>query len=214
LPKQEAQIEVLTFSPDGKTLASGDQKGQVTLWDVATTDVTPRRFLPLPGPVFGLAFSPDGKTLYAGPAGGTGEAATKVKRWDVATGAVLPELDAGFPFGWLAVSPDGKTLAVTRGGPDALLDLPTARPRTKLTGIAPGTFHQPAFAPDGRAVAVPDVGGVSVFDAATGAAVRRFDLPGPVHSVAFAPDGRHLVLGNANGTVYVLRWALPEATAP
>jgi hypothetical protein len=43
----------------------------------------------------------------------------------------------------------------------------------------------------------------------TGSGKRRAEwrFPGRVRGLAFAADGRHLVLGNGNGTVYILRLA-------
>ena len=52
----------VAFSPDGKTLASGDDDGTVRLWDVATRQQIGKPFTGFTGSVH-LAFSPDGKTL-------------------------------------------------------------------------------------------------------------------------------------------------------
>ena len=64
----------MAFSPDGRTLASGDNGGTVRLWDV-TDPADPR---PLGQPLTGstvavdsVAFSPDGHTLASGSDDGT-----------------------------------------------------------------------------------------------------------------------------------------------
>jgi WD40 repeat protein/energy-coupling factor transporter ATP-binding protein EcfA2 len=80
-------VQSLAFSPDSKTLASGNQStgvnDSIILWDVAT-----RR--PLGSPLTGhddgilsLAFSPDGKVLASGSAD------EKVRLWDVAARKAL-----------------------------------------------------------------------------------------------------------------------------
>ncbi len=52
----------MTFSPDGKILASGGSDRVVRLWNLQTGQVT-RAFAEHSGPVYALAFSPDGKEL-------------------------------------------------------------------------------------------------------------------------------------------------------
>jgi hypothetical protein len=46
-----------------------------------------------------------------------------------------------------------------------------------------------------------------VWDTASGKALHTWDWPLACQAVAFAHDGKHLAVGNANGTVYVLRLA-------
>src|SRR5436189_263290 len=55
----------VSFSPDGRTLASGSHDKTIRLWDVQTG----KGHAPLRGhtaPVLSVAYSPDGKTLASG----------------------------------------------------------------------------------------------------------------------------------------------------
>ena len=88
----------MAFSPDGHTLASGDDDGTIQLWDVAD----PAHPRPLGQTLLGsyrpshsVAFSPDGHTLASGSDDGT------IRLWDVADPAhprpLGPPLTGGTP---------------------------------------------------------------------------------------------------------------------
>jgi WD40 repeat protein len=95
----------LAFSPDGKTLASGDFQGTVYLWDAATLELR-AKWGGHHSPVVSLAFSPDGRTLASGSTGRT------VKLWVVASGQVKTTLRGHEgAITSVAFAPDGKWLA-------------------------------------------------------------------------------------------------------
>jgi WD40 repeat protein len=100
--------QVLSITPDGRTLAGGNAKGVVTLWEVASAGVA--LHLDVPGPVLCLDFSRDGNWLAIGLAKAAGEPADTV--W-------IYEIHSNGPhrsFGRAAVtaltwSPDGRWIA-------------------------------------------------------------------------------------------------------
>jgi WD40 repeat protein len=113
----------VAFSPDGKTMASGSGglERAIKLWNVADGTVL-REFVnpnlkppqAHPGWVYGVKFTPDGKYLVS-----VGEAPKRkgyLAVWNVADGKLLygEELALG-SFKSLAVSPDGKQVAVAAG---------------------------------------------------------------------------------------------------
>ena len=70
----------LRFSPDGTILASGDEWGKVSLWDIAKGSRL-REFEAHKRIVSALRFSPDGRRVASGSIDGT------IKLWDVESGS-------------------------------------------------------------------------------------------------------------------------------
>lgn len=101
------QIDVLAvaYSPDGKTLASGEHDGTIRLWDAATGQerVAWRGHERL---IHDVAFLPGGKALVS-----TGKDSC-IRLWDAATGQGRAMARFGLLAHCMAVSPDGKTVAV------------------------------------------------------------------------------------------------------
>ncbi len=113
----------VALAPDGKTLASaGGWDHTVKIWNVADgtvlRDLTdPKRKSPEshPGVVYGVRYTPDGKHLVS--VGGAPQNKGFLAVWNAADGKLLSgeERPLGTLFA-LAVSPDGKFLAVGSGG--------------------------------------------------------------------------------------------------
>ncbi|MEU9865606.1 serine/threonine-protein kinase [Streptomyces sp. NPDC047971] len=191
LKGHEGDIESLAVSRDGKFLATGGYDTTLKLWDL-TARREKATFEGHTKAVWAVAFSADGTTLYSG-------ALMELLAWDANSGAPKKKLTA---YGseddfvrCLAVSPDGKTLAVGVGDRIQLMDPVTGRVRETLEGKA-GSI---AFSPDGKTLAgvagEESANGIRLWDAEDGRLLKTLrDGEFENHSeVAFSPDGRTLI---------------------
>ncbi len=196
----EGPVFRMRFTPDGRTLVTAGRDGKVLVWDVEQGTVA-QRFAGHSGAIDGLDLTRDGRTLI------TGSLDTRAILWDLAGDR---RLDRRFFVGrrfkevfssrGIAVSPDGRTLAVAHSdGVVDLLDTATLRRRRVLRALdgAPASVD---FSPDGRLLAVTGVGGrVTLWNARTLA--PEGELEG-VHALspalAFSPDGKLLAAAEAD----------------
>jgi WD40 repeat protein/DNA-binding SARP family transcriptional activator len=200
--RHTARVTRLAFTPDGRTLTSAAEDGKLIVWDVAEGRMR-ERLDAHAGTVEALAVTSDGRTAISAGIDG------RVALWDLDGSrrlrrAVLLRgrfaVDGFTPRG-AAVSPDGRTLAVTEsdGGVD-LVDTATLGRRAVLR-----TRDDPAlavdFSPDGRLLAVTGANGTAgLWDARTQAPAGRLaGLRDWVQAVAFSPDGRLVAAGDVNG---------------
>ncbi len=102
----------LGIHPNGRTLASGDGRGRVTLWDLTTAQKI-GEIQPHQSKINGLVFTPDGRYLL------TSSEERMIKVWDVATRRQVSQFGQhGDRIRTIALSPDGTTLA--SGGNDGV----------------------------------------------------------------------------------------------
>jgi WD40 repeat protein len=109
----------LVFAPDGKTLFTGTEN-EITLTDVSKGEIRARwKFAATDARV--LAFSKDGALLaIAGYKHLAAGYVPVIQIWDAARGKELADL-GDFRFKWLALSPDGTSLAA--GGNDMTIQV-------------------------------------------------------------------------------------------
>ena len=200
-------VDSVAFSPDGKTLATGDDSGAARLWDV-TAPQQASRALNTGGTNLGamVAFSPDGKRLATATTVNPG---SSVQLWDVATGHQIGKPLSRSSF--LAISPYGTTLAADDGkGSVRLWDIATARQIGPALGVAVPPqrggavfdgIGPVAFSPDGKTLAARDEkGSVRLWNVTTGRQVGH-GIGSATASVAFSPGGKILAIGRAGGSV-------------
>lgn len=172
----------VAFSPDGKLLASCGKEKAIRLWDVKTGE--PGKVLPLDEfrfqreQISRVVFLPDGKTLVSCSPNSKGQ--NQVQLWDVEKGwwtyrARMPNPREPLD---LAVSPDGKLIAVgEKPGIVLLWDVVKFGIRTRFPE------DRQLFASNGFRI--------------------RHDDQKPVSSVSFSPDGQRLVSSGWDNTACV-----------
>jgi WD40 repeat protein len=197
LSRLRLRLTCVVFSPNGKLVAAGDDRGGVRLWDWQA-DREILSFKSHDDAVETLAFAPDGKTLA------TGGWTQAIYLWETATGKEVRRLRGEDRVYRLAFSPDGKVLAC--GGLDSTVvwDLSTGRELCTLA-VTANAIQSLGFSPDGKLLAFGTRGrGVDVWDWRQGRQLRVLQVPFRwVFSVAFAPDGKVLA---AAGGEYGERW--------
>ncbi len=195
-------VRSLAVSPDGKLLATFEDKGAVTLVEWASKQTLTNFLVPPPrrGQAGVVVFSPEASRLAIGADYGS----IQVLNWR--TGAALP-IQTGTIDGVTALvfSPTAELLAAGfayTSGTIRLWDSDSGEPRGKLTDHT-GWVSALAFTPDGRLLASASVDRtIRVWNVADQAEVRCLrGHQDQVTSLDFLPDGKTLVSGGADGTV-------------
>lgn len=214
-------VQALALSPDDRLLLSGDDQGEIIVWDRAAGKEQQR--WKLKGWAYAAALAPDNSQALIServPLIFDSGRSDGVKLYDLATGRVTHDLSSqckGMHLAAAAFSFDGKLLALGRGGeldgPQAKVFLMDPASGKKVRELTPG--HQKgvldlAFHPDGRHLASSGRDTtIRIWNLADGKLVKELSKPRGAQTkdwftgISFSADGLWLAAGDMSGCIQV-----------
>jgi hypothetical protein len=212
----------LVLSPDGKYAVGSSGGNQLMVYELGKTPTNrPGRTLQTDNPNFyrpALAFTSDGKTLV-GMSNNYPD--LNLRFWDIASGKETRQIDNDQPFNSLAISPDGKLLALGTNQRIEIWDAATSDDVRTLPGPQNTYYQVLTFSRDGRMLAGATNQAIQVWEMATGQerAVLRLSTANPqlnanliyqggttgtgLITLAFSADGSILAAAGNDSSVHL-----------
>jgi WD40 repeat protein len=203
-----------SISADGKVLVRFGQYPALRVFDLDGTE--PRLRFTIDwldnkrhAPLMSASLSPDGRFLAVTTLGSGVDENDVLRVYRMGPKGLIRLAFPPVISSRVAFSPDSTTLASAQGDAVTLWDLtrPFPAERLRLSGAAGSGHPDLRFDAGGTRLACWNGNKLAVWDTASGKQLHAWDWPGNIGAVAFAHDGKHLAVGNANGTIYVLRWS-------
>jgi WD40 repeat protein/energy-coupling factor transporter ATP-binding protein EcfA2 len=197
LKGHDGSVYSVSFSSDGKTLATGSGDNTIKLWNVETGQEI-RTLTGHNEGVNSVSFSSDGKTLA------TGSFEKTIKLWNLETGQEIRTLFGHTYFYSVSFSPDGNTLASgSFDGTIKLWNVETGQEIRTLSGHNGASVYSVSFSPDGKTLASgSEDTTIKLWNLETGQEIRTLKgHNGHVYSVSFSSDGKTLASGSEDKTI-------------
>ncbi|MEH2164943.1 MAG: hypothetical protein V7K38_28785 [Nostoc sp.] len=188
----QGSVLSVSFSPDGKTIATASDEKTARLWNLQGQLL--QEFKGHQGSVWGVSFSPDGKTIA------TASDDKTARLWNL-QGQLLQEFK-GHQGSVLSVSfsPDGKTIATASDDNTARLWNLQGQLLQEFKGHQ-GSVLSVSFSPDGKTIATASVDKTARLWNLQGRLLQEFKgHQGSVLSVSFSPDGKTIATASDDKT--------------
>jgi len=201
LAGHEGAVLCVSYSPDGRLLASGSEDGSVRIWDMRLGEETMAPLCSGDGPIRSVAFAPDGRSI----ASGTGKGVICV--WGTLAGQTTPQRLWGHSdtVNCVVFAPDGSTLASASMDKTVRLWRAETGQHLAIHSDHEGEVTSVAFSPDGMILASGSNSGfgsehraIRLRHGNTGEPKSQLQLDlawVPIFGVCFSPDGTRIALG-------------------
>ncbi|MBI3462540.1 MAG: hypothetical protein HY000_05690 [Planctomycetes bacterium] len=187
----------VVFTADGKRMLTATSGNEVVVFDTATQKLLRRIRLPEEG-TSAVSIDPAGKhAVWVLQKGG-------IAVVEVTSGRVVKH-DKSVTAKWVAVSPDAKRVAISRGNELEIRDVPSMRLVQAVSGHEVEITAM-AWSADGKLLgSTAEDGRLLVYDVAAKEPVYEVKKSEPLYAVAFHPTGKFLAYGGHDRQVYEYR---------
>ncbi|MBH8563249.1 PD40 domain-containing protein [Nostoc sp. CENA67] len=188
----QGKVYSVSFSHDGKTIATASLDGTARLWNLQGQLL--QRFQGHQGGVYGVSFSPDGKTIA------TASDDKTARFWNL-QGQLLQRFQGHQgPVNSVSFSPDGKTIATASDDKTGRLWNLQGQLLQQFQGHQ-GPVNSVSFSPDGKTIATASSDNTARLWNLQGQLLQQFQgHQGPVNSVSFSPDGKTIATASSDNT--------------
>ena len=191
-------VNLVSWSPDGKYIVSGSKDNTIKIWD-ASTGTHVRTLEGHTSWVYSVAWSPDSKYIASSSWDKT------IKVWNISSGTCMQILTGHTScVNSVSWSPDGKHIA--SGSDDGTIKVWNAQSGTCMQTLTGHTscVNSVSWSPNGKYIVSDSYKDITIWDAIAGTCIYTLkDHTDWVYSVSWSPDGKYIASGSGDNTIKV-----------